>query len=160
MSALFGGTYSFLDVVATLTGPGAAAVPLGNGAGIHDDGITVEFEEDQNTMTTGADGTVMNALKATRRGHCIVRVMKTSPTNAFLSLLFNFQKQSSANWGQNLIVVSDLVRGDLYRCALAAFAKYPSITWSKEGMVLNEWRFHVGDIEPLLGLGFLPPNNA
>lgn len=144
-------TYSFLNVLAVLTGPGGV-INLGAGAAPADEGITVEYEEDQNVQTTGADGNVMNSLRATRRGHAVVRLLKTSPVNNALSLLFNFQKQSSANWGTNVIAVTDIVRGDFFSCKKVAFAKHAPATWAKDGNT-NEWRFHCGQIDPLFGLG-------
>lgn len=144
-------TYSFLNVAATLTGPGGV-ISLGAGAAAAEEGISVEYEEDQNAMVTGADGTVMNSLRATKRGRCTVRLLKTSPVNNLLSLLFAFQRQSSANWGTNVLVISDVVRGDIWSCKQVAFARHAPGTWAKDAGV-NEWSFHCGTIDALFGAG-------
>lgn len=144
-------TYSFLDVVATITGPGGI-IPIGTGSGVAEEGITIEFEEDKNMMHTGADGSVMHSLRANKKATATIRLLKTSPTNALLSALYNFQSQSSANWGTNLIIVSDVARGDIFSCISSAFKKHAQGVWPKDAPMI-EWRFDVGQLEPLFGLG-------
>ncbi len=144
-------TYSFMDVGAALDGPGGN-INLGQGAGVSDEGITVERVEDQNTMTTGADGTVMHSLHAARAGTVRVRLLKTSPTNALLTAMLNFQMSAGARHGQNTIRVSDFQRGDVINCSEVAFTGPPSLTWSKAGN-MNEWTFHAGAVHIVLGYG-------
>lgn len=108
--------------------------------------------DEKNTMTTGADGQVMHSLHAGKAGTITVRLLKTSPVNQRLSLLYAFQTSSSARHGQNVLVVSDTARGDLVTGREAAFAKLPDLTYSKEGGVM-EWTFHCGRIDELLGSG-------
>lgn len=143
--------YSFLDVAASIDGPGGS-FQLGAGAGADKEGITVAFAQDKNIQGIGADGATMNSLRAAQNGTITVRLQKTSPVNAMLSAMYNTQKQSSALWGQNTIVISDLQRGDLYSCQLCAFKKFPDNAYAEEaGRV--EWMFDAGVIEPLLGSG-------
>ncbi|EHP3247898.1 DUF3277 family protein, partial [Escherichia coli] len=52
------GTYSFIDVSASLTGP-TGSIDLGCGSANSEEGITVAMTEAKNTMTVGADGEVM-----------------------------------------------------------------------------------------------------
>src|SRR5882724_1438268 len=96
-------TYSFLDTVMAINGPGGA-FSIRDGAA--KEGFTVDFTEDKNTMTVGADGEAMHSLKATKGGTITLRLLKTSPTNALLGALYNFQTASSATHGQNTIVIS------------------------------------------------------
>jgi hypothetical protein len=147
-----GGAYSFLDVHATIVGPGGV-ITIGASAGPTDEGIEVEFSNDQNTMFTGADGTVMNALHAARSGIMRINLLKTSPANSLLSKLFNFQWGSSINWGRNVITVTDVVRGDTFSCKGVAFARHAPGRWSKEGPPGNIWPFHCGIIDPYFGVG-------
>lgn len=144
-------TYSFLDVVASLIGPGAV-ISLGDGAGNSDEGINIEMVEDINTMTGGADGSVMQSLHAGRRGIVTVNLLKVSPVNSLLTAAYQFQRISSSNHGQNVISVADKARGDLYMLRQCAFARFPNNAYSKDGGHLA-WRFHCGFVDPILGIG-------
>lgn len=145
------GVYSFFDVLATISGPGGV-IPLGNEAGAAEEGITVAMREEQNTMTIGADGSGMHSLHAGQSGTVTVRLLKTSPINAALMAMYNFQRTSSANHGRNTIVVSDTARGDFISCQEVAFGKAPDLNYAKEAG-LNEWVFHCVRIVDLLGTG-------
>src|ERR1700758_2637047 len=101
--------YSFLDVQASVVGPGLAA-QIGSSAGAAKDGLSTSFDEDKTTVTTGADGAIMTSLHASMTGRIIIRLLKTSPINAQLNSAFNFQRSSAANWGQNAIRVVDKAR--------------------------------------------------
>lgn len=141
--------YSFMSCTATLTGPGGE-IDLGYGAGVADEGITITRAEDANTMQTGADGSVMHSLHAAQHGIVTVRLLKTSPTNALLMALYNYQRSSPANWGQNNIVVRDSVRGDGTSALTCAFKKVPDLSYAKDGNLL-EWSFDAGQIDSVLG---------
>lgn len=144
-------TYSFADVTANIVGPGGA-VPIGSTSGSDDEGITIEYVEDQNAMKTGADGTVMHNLHLSKAGRVTIRLLKTSPVNALLYALYNFQRQSAATWGQNTIIISDLARGDVSTNQQAAFRKGATVNWGKDGASLT-WEFDVGVMDNLLGSG-------
>ncbi|MGY0790960.1 phage protein [Azospirillum argentinense] len=143
-------TYSFLSIQGTIVGPGGA-INIGNSAGVAPEGITVEPSEDKNTMVTGADGAVMHSLRAGNPGRAVVRLLKTSPVNAMLSLMYNFQKASPANWGGNTIAFSDTNRGDVVTLTSAAFRKAPTVVYNIEGQ-MNEWEFD-GVLTVQLGAG-------
>jgi hypothetical protein len=144
-------SYSFLDVQATLIGPGGA-IPLGNSSGAAEEGIDVVMSEEKNTMTVGADGSVMHSLHAQKSGTVTVRLLKTSPINAALAAMYNLQTTSSANHGRNTLAITDLQRGDFISCQQVAFAKQPDLKYAKDGGI-NEWVFHAGTINELLGTG-------
>lgn len=141
--------HSFLSCTATLTGPGGE-IDLGYGAGVADEGITVSRAEDANGMQVGADGSVMHSLHAARHGTVTVRLQKTSPTNALLMTMYNYQRSSPANWGQNNIVVRDSVRGDTTTALQCAFKKVPDLAYAKDGNT-HEWVFDAGQIDTILG---------
>ncbi len=144
-------TYSFVDTVATLIGPGAA-FPLGNGAGVASEGITFTHTDQKDTVVTGADGTIMHSLNASMTGRIIVRLLKTSPTNGLLSALYNFQRTGgAAYWGQNLISISNATLGDIIGATQMAFVKHSDVVYATEGNML-EWEFS-GYIVPELGIG-------
>lgn len=144
-------TYSFENVQCTITGPGAAGLQLGSGSGAAEEGITVDMLEDKDGMVTGADSSIMHSLRASDSGTCTVRLLKTSPLNAALNALYNLQKSSSANWGQNVIVVSDTARGDVVTATEMAFVRQAPVSYSKDGNTM-EWKFQ-GRVEEILGTG-------
>jgi hypothetical protein len=143
-------TYSFLNVAASIVGPGLNA-QIGSTSGSAKDGLSAEFDEDKVTVTTGADGAIMTSLRASQTGRIIVRLLKTSPINAILSSAYNFQRVSSANTGQNTIRVVDKARGDLVNGRQMAFVRMPSNTWGEEGNIL-EWSF-IGIVNEVFGAG-------
>ena len=144
-------TYSFLNCVAALVGPGGA-INIGSGAGVADEGITLSPVGDRDSMITGADGSVMHTLNADKSGTLTVRLLKTSPTNAQLSLMFAMQTVSSALHGLNVITVRDTARGDVATCRQVAFRKLPVLSFTKAGAI-QEWEFNAGVVDILLGTG-------
>ncbi|HIG1766903.1 TPA: DUF3277 family protein [Klebsiella pneumoniae] len=142
-------TYSFIDVSASLTGP-TGSIDLGYGSANSEEGITVVMAEAKNTMTVGADGEVMHSLHAGKSGTITVTLLKTSPVNKKLSLMFNAQSQSSATWGNNVIVVRNKVSGDISTARSCAFQKQPDHANAKVGNTVS-WVFDCGKIDQLLG---------
>ena len=143
-------TYSFLSVQATLRGPGGV-IQLGSGSGAAEEGISIDMIEDKDGMTIGAGGEIMHSLRASNAGTVTIRLLKTSPLNAALSNLYNFQKSSPANWGQNSLIVSDTYRGDVITGNTMAFNRQAPVTYSKDGTTM-EWKFQ-GNVQDLLGTG-------
>lgn len=131
--------YSFLNVVATLIGP-TGVINLGQGAAVAEEGITIEAVEDKNNMVIGADGRGQHSLIASDARLVTVRLLKTSPVNAQLQIMYDAQSISSALWGQNVFNVVDTGRGDLVIVQSSAFKKQPAITYAKEGGLM-EWQF-------------------
>lgn len=144
------GAYSFLDVQAAIVGPGGQ-FSLGSGAGAAEEGITVSMAEEKGTTTTGADGQIMQSLHAGNTGSVAVRLLKTSPVNALLSQLYNFQRQNSGAWGVNVITVTDVQRGDVVSAVQMAFVKQPDLAYAKDGNTV-EWMFR-GIVVEELGAG-------
>jgi Protein of unknown function (DUF3277) len=142
-------TYSFLDVNASIVGPGGA-FSLGNGAGAAEEGITVTPSGDIGGMLIGADGAGQHSLYADKSGTVTVNLLKTSPVNQLLSLMYAFQTASGATYGQNTLVINDASRGDVITCSQAAFKKAPDLTYAKDGGT-NQWEFNVIRIERTLG---------
>jgi len=142
-------TYSFLDTQASIAGPGGS-IDLSAGAGVAEEGITIEMNGDKNTMTIGADGEGMHSLHGDKSGTVTVRLLKTSPRNALLQAMYDFQTTSAALHGQNLITVANPVIGENSGCRGVAFKKKPTITYSKEGQIM-EWTFDAIKIDTVLG---------
>ncbi|KAA6459627.1 DUF3277 family protein [Acidobacteria bacterium AB60] len=145
-------SYSFNDVTATIVGGGGSAI-LGAGAGAAKEGISCEFLEDKDNMLVGADGGYVHSLRPAKAGRATVRLLKSSPWNAVLTLMYNAQSLSTRLWGKNVLTVTNIVTGDNYVCTGVAFQKHPSITWAEDANY-NEWTFNVGHMDPILGAGY------
>ncbi len=144
-------TYSFQDVVAAIVGVGGA-INLASGAAAAEEGITIEAVEDKNIMTVGADGSGMHSLVANESSTVTICLLKTSPVNAQLMLMYNLQTKSSLGHGKNVITVRDVVRGDAIVLTNAAFKKRPAATYAKEGGKM-EWTFDAIKTTQILGVG-------
>jgi len=132
-------TYSFLDINATIAGPGGI-LNLAAGAAAAEEGITIEPVEDKNVMTIGADGKGQHSLIASDAVTVTVRLLKTSPLNKALMLMYNLQSASSALWGTNVFTLTDSARGDFSAVQGCAFKKLPALNYAKEAG-MNEWTF-------------------
>jgi len=144
-------TYSFLDVVAAINGIGGS-INLAAGAASAEEGITIESTQDKNVMTIGADGEGMHSLVADESSVVTIRLLKTSPINAQLQLMYNLQTRSSVTHGKNVITVRDVARGDFIALTQAAFKKRPTINFAKEGGMM-EWTFDAIKTNTILGVG-------
>ena len=141
--------YSFLDTVCTITGPGGT-VSLGAGNANAEEGISVEFTEETDTMQIGADGSVVHNLHASKAGRFMIHLLKQSPQNYLLTTLYNYQRSTSLFWAQNTLVLSNQVTGDVYTGVGAAFERFPRNTYSKESTQI-EWGFNCSQIIATLG---------
>lgn len=142
-------SYSFMDVTASFTGP-TGVIDLGYGSGIGEEGIKVTFADAKNKIVMGADGEVMNSLSAAKNGTIEVQLLKTSPVNKKLSLAYNAQSQSSASWGNNVIIIRNTQSGDITTARSVAFSKLPDYADSKEAGTVT-WKFDCGKIDQILG---------
>lgn len=138
-------TYSFLDTHCAIAGPGGAFSLTGGAA---KEGITIERREPKNRLTIGADGSGMHSLRADDSAKAVVRLLKNSPVNALLMGMYNFQKLSSANWGQNTISLVSSIGDDLVLRG-AAFVNLPRLVYDEEGP-MNEWEFEAINFDGLL----------
>jgi hypothetical protein len=143
--------YSFLNVSCSIAGPGGV-LNLAAGAAVSEEGVTIEPKEDKNVMTIGADGKGQHSLIADDSAKVTVRLLKTSPLNQGLMVMYDLQSQSSALWGQNVITVTDSGRGDYTVIQNCAFLKKPTLTYAKEAG-MNEWTFEGITANSVLGAG-------
>lgn len=144
-------TYSFKNISCTLAGPGGI-LNLGDGAAAAEEGITLEPVEDKNVMTIGADGKGQHSLIASDARKVTVRLLKTSPLNAALMLMYNLQSASSSLWGGNVFTIVDSARGDYSVVQGCAFKKVPTLTYAKEAGT-NDWEFDGIQGNSILGSG-------
>ena len=131
-------TYSFMDVTASLVGP-TGEIDFGYGSANADEGIVVSMGESKHTMTVGLDG-----------GTIAVSLLKTSPVNRKLSLMYNAQSLSTAAWGKNVIVIRNKASGETVTARSVAFSKQPDVSNAKDVGVVK-WEFNCGKIDQLLG---------
>lgn len=143
-------TYSFLDSAGAISGPGGS-ISIGSNSGSSDEGMTIDNIEEKNVMVIGAGGEVMHSLRAGNGAKMTIHLLKTSPTNALLSNMYNLQKASSLTWGKNTITWSDVIRGDVEILTEAAFSKPPANGYSKDGATMT-WEF-MGNRDMTLGNG-------
>lgn len=143
--------YSFLDVQGAISGPGGA-FSIGSDAGNSDEGVEASYTNEKDTMTTGAGGAAMHSLRASNAGKITISLLKTSRVNAQLSQLYNYQTQSSANWGQNTVTFGDVARGDLITAKEVAFVKHADMAYKVEGGMMV-WEFNVGHLTIKVGTG-------
>ena len=129
-----GHSYSFLDVQASIYGPGGNVSLAGDEAGVEQGGITVTPAGERSKMTVGADGSVMHSLLGDKSGTVSVKLLKTSSVNAALQIMYNLQTTTGAQHGMN-----------------CAFAKQPAITYGTDAGAV-EWTFNAGSISFLLGM--------
>lgn len=141
-------TYSFIDVSASLTGP-TGSIDLGYGSANSEEGITVVMAEAKH-HDHRRHGEVMHSLHAGKSGTITVTLLKTSPVNKKLSLMYNAQSLSSATWGNNVIVIRNKVSGDTTTARSCAFQKQPDHANAKVGNTVS-WVFDCGKIDQLLG---------
>lgn len=143
--------YSFLNVSCSMAGPGGV-LNLGSGAASAEEGITVERSQDKNVMNIGADGKGQHSLIADESGKVTIRLLKTSPLNAALMIMYNLQTVSSQLHGRNVITIIDSGRNDYTVCQFCAFRKAPTLTYAKEGGIM-EWELDAISINTILGQG-------
>ena len=142
-------TYSFMDTSATLT-CSDATIDLGYGAGVAEEGISFVMLDDKNNMVVGADGEGMHSLRAGKAGQVIVRLLKTSPTNAKLGNLYDLQQASSKKWGSSTITFNHSGSGDNGTASKCAFKKRPDMRYAKDADVV-EWVFDAIKLVTKLG---------
>lgn len=146
-------TYSFLDVVASITSA-IGSFALSNAGNAEDGSIKVSFSGEKNNMQIGADGTPMHSLMATKGGMITISLLKTSPLNQKLSKLYNLQTVTSALHGLNVITIQNPVSGDAITGTFCAFKKHPDIDFDAKGPTMA-WAFDVGILDVSLGGGLL-----
>lgn len=144
-------TYSFLDVTLSISGPNGNFHIGGPDTSSAEEGFSITYTDDADTMIGGADEGFMHALSATKRARVDVHLLKGSPINAMLSDMYHADRQSgSQRWGQNTLVARNPISGDQYTGVGAAFVKFPDNTYGRAPNVIT-WSFNVGKMDADLG---------
>lgn len=148
--AVQSGVYSFLDVQVSIKGP-MGQFDIAS-AGVSDESVRIAMSGDKNTMTVGANGSVMHSLRASKAARVTISLLKTGIGNAMMSDLYNRQAVSAAYWGQNILTITNPVSGDAITASAGAFVKQSDIAYSAEAG-LNVWAFDFGEVAEVLGNG-------
>jgi len=146
------GVYSFLDVQASIKGPGGT-FDIASG-GVSDESIRIAMSADKNTMTIGANGDGMHSLKASSASRVTISLLKTATGNAQMNEMYRYQAVSSAYWGQNVLTITNPISGDSITCTGGAFIKQTDVGYSAEG-ALNVWAFDFIATSEILGNGYI-----
>ena len=141
--------YSFGDTAWAIVGPGNLNA---SATGEAEEGYSIEFEGDKDTMTAGAGGDVMHSTRVAQPGTATLRLLKGSSFNKVMSDAYNFQTGSAATSAQNTITINDFARGDSFILSGCAFRKFPNVSYGVVGGI-QEWVFNVSRITPNLGAG-------
>jgi hypothetical protein len=144
------GVYSFLDVQASISGPGGN-FNIKNG-GVSDESIRIAMVADKNTMVIGANGDGMHSLKASTASRITISLLKTGTGNAQMNQLYSYQQASSAFWGQNILTITNPVSGDSIVASAGSFKKQADVAYSADaGMMV--WEFDFISTMEVLGNG-------
>ncbi len=132
------GTYSFLDVQITFTGPGGSFDVVSGG--LSEEGISFSMIGPKDVMTIGASGNGMHTLIGASGSRAEISFLKTAPANGVLNYLYNYQSASSAYWGKNQITINNPVTGDSVTLLGGAFEKHADNAYKTQGNMLV-WPF-------------------
>lgn len=150
MATVVSGVYSFLDVQASFSGNGGSFDIASSG--VSDEAIRITLAASKNTMIIGANGDGMHSLKATRAVRITISLLKTGRGNALMNQMYETQAISSAYWGNNMLVVTNPVSGDVVTASGGAFDKHTDIGYSTEAG-LNVWAMDFVNASIVLGNG-------
>lgn len=141
--------YSFADVTLAVAGPNNLNAYI---TGEAEEGFSIEFEGQKNTMMVGAGGDVMHSLRVAQPGRLLIRVLKTSSSNKILSDAWIYQVGSAATHGKMTWTVTDAANADLWVLTGVAFNNHTNGAWATVGNA-QEWTLDCGRITPKLGAG-------
>lgn len=125
-------TYNPRDFQCTFAG-----IPLMDGVA-DGDFVTVDYEEDLTTVTTGAGGDSVLVLNLNQTATATVRLLAASPANTALAVLASAWQAGAGSAAA--FYVTNRNGGATALSSAAAVKKIPALTGSKDAPV-NEWTF-------------------
>ena len=132
MTQIVNNTYSFVDTVIAIAGPGGG-FSLKDGAA--EEGIEISPRDDKSMLTIGANGDGIHSLRADKSASITLSLLKNSSTNVALSTMYAFQQNSSLLWGKNIITLTTLF-GESLVLSGVAFKKRPTTSFQKDATLL------------------------
>ena len=149
MALVQSGAYSFIDVTATMDGPGGKFDI--SGSGVSEEAIRVSMTNDKNTMVIGARGDGMHSLRVSTAARITISLLKTANGNAQMNALYRYQSvPGAAFWGQNTLTIINAISGDAIIATAGAFVRQTDVVYAVEGG-LNSWVFDFTATELILG---------
>jgi hypothetical protein len=132
-------TYSFADVVCTITFPLFPSVAL-NGQGVGE--IALSYVNNNTAQEIAADGSIMTTKILADNAHVTISIQQSSAAHHTLKQMFNVQYNSlSANWAQGVITVSSpTLTLDQITCTGVAFEKRADQPYQQQGQKVT-WMF-------------------
>lgn len=132
----------FVTIVTPLGNPVTgqqAAAPAQSLSGFADDDfIEIERDEDAFSKKVGVDGQTTRAKTNNQSAHFTVRLMQSSASNDFLTIVANADENN--NLGVCQISFKDLSGRSVFAAGAAWVKKRPKTSW-KKGVAFWEWAF-------------------
>lgn len=113
-----------------------------------DDAVSVTRRADEVDLTIGATGEGAFSVSNDRSGEVVIKLLASSPDNAYMQGLL--QAQRVASLLNTSVTIKDLGGNDLYFAAFARISKAPDRSWgAKQGAV--EWRLLSPQVQDYAG---------
>lgn len=145
-----GVTYSFKDLVGTLTNPtfGVTIPFTGGNQGVGS--ITIRMSQDRTSHEVAADGTVMPTYSAGDNGEVDVEVQQTSPIHHQLLALFNLQitaanDEDVSGWASSQLAFRTILDQSTHILTGVSFKKTPDKPYHTQGQRIT-WNLMAANI--------------
>lgn len=148
MSDIFS-SYAPDEVVVIITHPTTGVTHRVVGF-MEDSFITIQRDKEPWTLVTGSDGRATRVHNANNSGKITLDLMQTSPSNAFLSSMFNYDSQHKNNDGVFNIMVKDATGLSVDNSSSAFIATYPERVYGS-GVNGRSWVIGCGVLESFIG---------
>jgi hypothetical protein len=114
-----------------------------------DDFIDIEFDSEGYQDDIGADGHVVRYKSCDQRATITFTLMATSPTNKFLSVMYNADIKAPNGMGVGPILIRNTQGATVFMGAQAWIQKMPKSTLGPK-LGSREWKLRVAKLEAFL----------
>jgi len=142
-------TFSPADVTIVITHP-ATGESMVLGGFSEDSIVNIERNADTYVMYTGADNTSTRVYNASKSATLTVSLQQTSPSNDFLTALYNYDDARRSSEGLFTIHVKDNSGRSDYFSDDAYVGVVPGSNFSNS-MQTRDWVIHAHNLQPLIG---------
>ena len=137
-------TYSFTDVVATISHPSYGSYSI-QGEGIGD--MTITKTTDRSVHDVASDGSIMTSKIAGNNGTVAINAQQTSSLHEWLQGLFNYLWQAdTSEWAQISATIEAPKMGKSFYCTKGSFVKEPDEPFQSQGQRVA-WTLLFSDIQ-------------
>lgn len=135
---MIGTTYSFKDLVGSITNGVVGQTILLTGGNIGVGSITIAMTTARTVMEVAADGTVMGSYVAGDNGTITIVCQQTSLMHKQLLTLYNLLKTAADNfdvsgWLANIVSLQTLLDGSTHKATGVGFMKIPDKPYEAQG---------------------------